>query len=58
MPYLRVTVTDPDLPAGTRHLLAEGLTGLAVSALGKDRARTIVQINAVEPGSYYVDGSP
>ncbi|MCX5529296.1 tautomerase family protein [Streptomyces sp. NBC_00006] len=58
MPYIRVTVTDPDLPAGTRHTLAEGLTDLAVSALGKDRSRTIVQIAAVEPDTYYVDGRP
>ncbi|MFJ9127070.1 4-oxalocrotonate tautomerase family protein [Streptomyces sp. NPDC102340] len=58
MPYIRVTVTDPDLPAETRHTLAEGLTDLAVSALGKDRSRTIVQIDAVEPDTYYVDGRP
>lgn len=58
MPYIRVTVTDPDLPAETRHTLAEGLTDLAVSALGKDRSRTIVQIDAVEPSTYYVDGRP
>ncbi|WP_329118210.1 tautomerase family protein [Streptomyces sp. NBC_01465] len=58
MPYLRVTVTDPDLPAETQRTLAEGLTELAVSALGKARARTIVQICLVQGGSYYVDGKP
>lgn len=58
MPYIRVTVTDADLPAVTQRTLAEGLTGLAVSALGKSRARTIVHVDVVPPSRYYVDGEP
>ncbi|WP_327706595.1 hypothetical protein OG530_37800 [Streptomyces decoyicus] len=58
MPYFRVTVTDPDLPADVQRALAEGLTRLAVSVLHKAGARTIVHINLVPAGSYYVDGRP
>lgn len=58
MPYIRVTVTDADLPTATQRTLAEGLTGLAVSALGKSRARTIVHIDLVPPARYFVDGRP
>ncbi|GES28395.1 tautomerase family protein [Streptomyces angustmyceticus] len=58
MPYIRVTVPDPDLPADVRSALAEGLTGLAVSALRKAGARTIVHLNLVPAGSYFVDGKP
>lgn len=58
MPYFRVTVTDPDLSADVRRALAEGLTRLAVSVLHKSSARTIVHINLVAAGSYYVDGRP
>ncbi|MFD8543077.1 4-oxalocrotonate tautomerase family protein [Streptomyces sp. NPDC059649] len=56
MPYFRVTVPDPDLPADVQRALAEGLTQLAVSALNKSSARTIVQFNLVAAGSYFVDG--
>ncbi|MFE5869095.1 4-oxalocrotonate tautomerase family protein [Streptomyces roseifaciens] len=58
MPFFRVTVTDPDLPAPAQRALAEGLTGLAVSVLKKSGARTIVHVNLVPAGSYYVDGRP
>lgn len=58
MPYFRVTVTDPDLPADVQRALAEGLTRLAVSVLHKAGARTIVHINLVPADSYYVDGRP
>lgn len=58
MPHIRVTVTDADLPAATQRTLAEGLTGLAVSALGKSRARTIVHIDVVPAARYFVDGRP
>ncbi|MGW2921744.1 tautomerase family protein [Streptomyces angustmyceticus] len=58
MPYFRVTVPDPDLPADVRSALAEGLTGLAVSVLRKAAARTIVHLNLVPAGSYFVDGKP
>jgi 4-oxalocrotonate tautomerase len=60
MPYIRATVTDNEagLPAGVRRTLAEGLTGLAVSALRKAAARTIVHIDIVPATSYYVDGRP
>ncbi|MGG7574609.1 tautomerase family protein [Streptomyces sirii] len=58
MPYFRVTVTDPDLPTDVQRALAEGLTGLAVSVLGKSSARTIVHVNPVPAGGYFVDGRP
>ncbi|MGP8298795.1 tautomerase family protein [Streptomyces inhibens] len=58
MPYFRVTVTDPDLPTDVQRTLAEGLTRLAVSVLHKSSARTIVHINLVPAGSYYVDAKP
>ncbi|GGY01528.1 tautomerase family protein [Streptomyces hiroshimensis] len=58
MPFFRVTVTDPDLPADAQRALAEGLTRLAVSVLHKSSARTIVHVNLVSAGSYYVDGKP
>ncbi|MGW7087343.1 tautomerase family protein [Streptomyces sp. NPDC054871] len=58
MPFIRVTVTDAALPTTTQRTLAEGLTGLAVSALGKSRARTIVHIDVVPADRYFVDGKP
>ncbi|MFE0189983.1 4-oxalocrotonate tautomerase family protein [Streptomyces sp. NPDC058989] len=58
MPYFRVTVTDPDLPTDVRRALAEGLTELAVSVLGKSAARTIVHVDTVPADSYFVAGRP
>ncbi|MFG2660666.1 4-oxalocrotonate tautomerase family protein [Streptomyces sp. NPDC048425] len=58
MPFIRVTVTDTALPAGVQRTLAEGLTGLAVSALRKSVARTIVHVDLVPGDRYYVDGRP
>ncbi|AZM55741.1 hypothetical protein DMA15_26745 [Streptomyces sp. WAC 01529] len=58
MPHIRATVTDPDLPADVGRALAEGLTGLAVSALGKSAARTIVHLDLVPAGRYHVAGKP
>jgi 4-oxalocrotonate tautomerase len=58
MPYFRVTVPDPGLPAEDRRALAEGLTRLAVSVLRKSSARTIVHLNLVPAGTYYIDGKP
>ncbi|MFE3882857.1 4-oxalocrotonate tautomerase family protein [Streptomyces lydicus] len=58
MPYFRVTVPDPDLPADIQRAIAEGLTRLAVSVLHKSSARTIVHIHPVPAGSYFVGGRP
>ncbi|WP_406101511.1 hypothetical protein OG698_04340 [Streptomyces sp. NBC_01003] len=58
MPFIRVTVTDTALPAGVQRTLAEGLTGLAVSALRKSGARTVVHVDLVPADCYYVDGRP
>jgi 4-oxalocrotonate tautomerase len=58
MPFIRVTVTDTALPADVQRTLAEGLTGLAVSALRKSGARTIVHVDLVPADRYYVDGRP
>ncbi|WP_329565870.1 tautomerase family protein [Streptomyces sp. NBC_01361] len=58
MPFIRVTVTDTALPAHAQRTLAEGLTGLAVSALRKSGARTIVHVDLVPADRYYVDGRP
>ncbi|MFC9616865.1 4-oxalocrotonate tautomerase family protein [Streptomyces sp. NPDC056938] len=58
MPFIRVTVTDTALSAGVQRTLAESLTGLAVSALRKSGARTIVHVDLVPAHRYYVDGRP
>ncbi|MET8686046.1 4-oxalocrotonate tautomerase family protein [Streptomyces sp. NPDC004732] len=58
MPHIRVTVTDPHLPADIGRALAEGLTGLAVTALGKSAERTIVHLDPVPADRYYVAGKP
>ncbi|WP_069885001.1 tautomerase family protein [Streptomyces luteocolor] len=58
MPHIRATVTDPDLPADTRRALAEGLTRLAVSALGKSAERTLVHLDLVPADRYWVGGQP
>ncbi|MFF3640676.1 4-oxalocrotonate tautomerase family protein [Streptomyces sp. NPDC002564] len=58
MPHIRATVTDPDLPADLRDTLADGLTRLAVDALGKSAARTIVHLDLVPADRYRVAGKP
>ncbi|MEU5688520.1 hypothetical protein DEJ48_11265 [Streptomyces venezuelae] len=58
MPHIRATVTGPDLPADVARGLAEGLTGLAVTALGKSAGRTIVHLDPVPADRYYVAGKP
>ncbi|WP_306338086.1 tautomerase family protein [Streptomyces sp. KL118A] len=58
MPHIRATVTGPDLPADVARRLAEGLTGLAVTALGKSAERTIVHLDPVPAGRYHVAGKP
>ncbi|MFH8611919.1 4-oxalocrotonate tautomerase family protein [Streptomyces sp. NPDC018029] len=58
MPHIRATVTDPALPADTARALAEGLTGLAVTALGKSAERTVVHLDLVPADRYYVAGKP
>lgn len=58
MPFIRVIVTDTALSADVQRTLAEGLTGLAVSALRKSGARTIVHVDLVSADRYYVDGRP
>ncbi|WP_171170728.1 4-oxalocrotonate tautomerase family protein [Streptomyces sp. I05A-00742] len=58
MPYIRVTVSGPALSPARRSALAEGLTALAVSALGKSAARTTVQVDPVPAGHYFVAGRP
>ncbi|MET7925322.1 hypothetical protein ABZT43_15250 [Streptomyces sp. NPDC005349] len=58
MPFIRVTVTDTALTADVLRTLAEGLTGLAVSALRKSGSRTIVHVDLVPADRYYVDGRP
>ncbi|KIF75419.1 hypothetical protein QR77_19005 [Streptomyces sp. 150FB] len=58
MPFIRITVSDPELPAPTQQALADGLTALAVSALHKSADRTTVHINLVPVGRYFVAGRP
>ncbi|APY86182.1 hypothetical protein DCW30_13105 [Streptomyces alfalfae] len=58
MPHIRVTVTGPSLPAPVRRTLAQGLTRLAVSALGKSGARTTVHLDLPSADCYFVDGTP
>lgn len=54
MPYIRVTVSDPDLAPAHRYTLAGGLTDLAVSALGKSAARTTVHVNQVPADHFFI----
>ncbi|WP_433859278.1 tautomerase family protein [Streptomyces kronopolitis] len=58
MPYIRVTVSDPDLTPAHRRALAGGLTDLAVSALGKSAARTTVHVHPVPADHFFVAGRP
>ncbi|MFJ9413575.1 4-oxalocrotonate tautomerase family protein [Streptomyces sp. NPDC101227] len=58
MPFIRVTVSDPDLSPARRQALAEGLTDLAVSALGKSAARTTVHVNPVPAEHFFIAGRP
>lgn len=58
MPYIRVTVSDPDLAPARRYTLAEGLTDLAVSALGKSAARTTVHVHPVPADHFFIAGRP
>ncbi|MEV0324544.1 4-oxalocrotonate tautomerase family protein [Streptomyces sp. NPDC050658] len=58
MPYFRVTVTGPELADGVHSALAEGLTRLAVTLLGKSGARTVVHVDLVPGARYFVDGRP
>ncbi|MFG2136292.1 4-oxalocrotonate tautomerase family protein [Streptomyces sp. NPDC048650] len=58
MPFIRVTVSDPELAPATQQALAEGLTDLAVSALGKSAGRTTVHVHLVPGDRYFVAGRP
>lgn len=58
MPYIRVTVADPALTPTTQQALTEGLTTLAVSALGKSAARTTVALHLIPAAHYVVAGQP
>ncbi|MFI1968583.1 hypothetical protein BLA24_05870 [Streptomyces cinnamoneus] len=58
MPFIRVTVSDPGLVPATQQALADGLTALAVSALGKSAGRTTVHVLLTPPGRFFVAGRP
>jgi 4-oxalocrotonate tautomerase len=58
MPFIRVTVSEPELPAKTAETLAKGLTELAVRALGKSATRTTVHLNRTPVSLFYVAGAP
>lgn len=58
MPFIRVTVSDPALAPTTQQTLADGLTALAVSALGKSAARTTVHLHLAPAAHYFVAGQP
>jgi 4-oxalocrotonate tautomerase len=58
MPFIRATISNPDLPDATQHKIAEQLTRLAVDVLGKPADRTTVHLNLVPASRYYVEGRP
>ncbi|MET8468785.1 tautomerase family protein [Streptomyces sp. NPDC006422] len=58
MPFIRVTINEPDLAADTTRRIADGLTELAVSALNKSPARTTVHLSLVPAALVYIAGAP
>ncbi|MFF4405854.1 4-oxalocrotonate tautomerase family protein [Streptomyces sp. NPDC001262] len=58
MPFIRATISNPELDRATQESLAKGLTDLAVTALNKPLDRTTVHVNLVPAERYYVGGVP
>ncbi|MFB6440034.1 4-oxalocrotonate tautomerase family protein [Streptomyces sp. NPDC056411] len=58
MPFIRATISDPQLDDATQQALAKGLTDLAVTVLKKPLERTSVHLNLVPADRYYVGGEP
>jgi 4-oxalocrotonate tautomerase len=58
MPFIRVTISNPQLDRATQETLAKGLTDLAVTTLKKPLERTTVHLNLVPADRYYVGGEP
>jgi 4-oxalocrotonate tautomerase len=58
MPFIRITISDPQLDRATQETLAQGLTGLAVTVLNKPLERITVHLNLVPADCYYVGGEP
>ncbi|NIH79129.1 tautomerase family protein [Amycolatopsis viridis] len=58
MPFIRATISDPQLAPELRSSLAKGLTDLAVTVLGKPLDRTTVHLNLVPADQYFVGGAP
>ncbi|MFC3998388.1 4-oxalocrotonate tautomerase family protein [Nocardiopsis sediminis] len=56
MPFIRATISDPDLSPAAQKTLATGLTELAVTTLKKPLERTTVHLNLVPADRYYVGG--
>ncbi|MGP3975816.1 tautomerase family protein [Streptomyces sp. 8N114] len=58
MPFIRATISNPQLDPATREVLVKGLTDLAVTTLNKPLERTTVHLNLVPADHYYVGGEP
>ncbi|MFE5995210.1 4-oxalocrotonate tautomerase family protein [Streptomyces sp. NPDC056453] len=58
MPFIRATISNPQLDRATQEALAKGLTDLAVATLNKPLERTTVHVNLVAADRYYVGGEP
>ncbi|MGW7695054.1 tautomerase family protein [Streptomyces asiaticus] len=57
-PFIRATISDPQLDSATQEILVRGLTDLAVNTLKKLVERTTVHLNLVPADRYYVGGEP
>lgn len=58
MPFIRATISNPQLDSATRETLVKGLTDLALTTLNKPLERTTVHLNLVAADHYYVGGEP
>jgi 4-oxalocrotonate tautomerase len=58
MPFIRATISNPQLDSATRETLVKGLTDLALTTLNKPLERTTVHLNLVAADRYYVGGEP
>ncbi len=56
MPFARITVARPDLPAAQQQRLASGITELLDRALDARRADAVVHVELVPAGHWYVGG--
>ncbi|BAW06168.1 tautomerase family protein [Nocardia seriolae] len=56
MPFVRLTIADPDIAVDVRSALARDLSALLESGLGKEYEHTVVHIDLVPADRWYVAG--